>query len=235
MRRSLDGEDLSDIMTTLRLGLFLLSIVWLTPASAQTVVEGDVYLVMRNGDVKPAASNFVFLVPYAVVASAVSTVCNDRGRAILAERLGRDLIARKRLADSAYDTWEAARQKNPNIGLPSEQSQSLQIAYDKTRDSVWSLAGLAAEWPTTSAGLIADALTRGGRTAATGMKAHYRMDSIPAGRYELWARTTLYDIDYYWSTAIIIGDLPVHRDLDNTLVHEGRLGCHELAILAPPI
>src|SRR5258705_13071984 len=74
-------------------------------AGAQAAsIEGAVYLVMKNGDVKPAASNTVILLADSAFAAINASVCKiDKGG--LATRLGGALAARQFSADSAYDIW----------------------------------------------------------------------------------------------------------------------------------
>ena len=198
-------------------------------ASAQAAVEGDVYLVMKNGDVKAAASNVVFLLPDSVVRATASKICRGL-QAELAGRLNQDLIARKRPADSALAVWSAARQADPSIGVPSAKAQGLQGTYLATRDSVRLLAG---DWLLKSVTSIAEELTRVGHSSPTGMRAHYHFEGVPAGKYVLWARTALYDTDYYWLARIAVGTSALQRDLDNTIVQQGKVGCAELDSVAP--
>jgi hypothetical protein len=210
------------------LAVLLLIVSW--PARGQASLEGDVYLVMKNGDVKPAASNTVYILPGSRLPTVVARVC-QAGQGALTERLSKDLLARQRLADSAMSIWSALRNADPTVGLPSAETQALQAAYVATKDSV---ARFARDWPIISNRLLERAILESSFAAPTGMKAHYRWDGLTPGRYLLWAATTLYDVDYFWLSVVEMGASPQHRDLDNSLVREGKLRCQDLQDLTPP-
>jgi len=63
------------------------------------------------------------------------------------------------------------------------------------------------------------------RSSPTGMEAHYRIDSIPAGRYVLWAEARL-SIPYHWLVPITVDSVGRQKvDLDNSNVSLGTMYC----------
>lgn len=200
----------------------------LIPATvrAQTTtasVAGDVYLVTRSGDVKPVASNTVYLIPESVASAAVASVCRDAYAAI-GGRLRRSMRDVQEASDSAYERWEIARKADPDIGLPDSASLELRVRFLATRDSV---EAFDREWPGTSSVLLAGELQRAGTAARTGMRAHYEFGDFPPGRYIIWAETALLNEHYHWWVpAELESGKAAKIDLDNSLVTEGRRRCN---------
>lgn len=185
-------------------------------SSAGASLEGDVYLVVKSGDVKPAASNHVYLLQRAEFGEGVRQLCAMDPT--LALRTRAEL--RRRLADSAMAQWRATHRS----GLPDEATLTLQGAWVATRDSL-RVADL--DRPETMAQALYAGLALRARSAPTGMRARYRFDGVASGSYVLFASTALMDRRYYWYLEVVVppGAAPLVRDLDNTAVREKPLEC----------
>ncbi len=63
-------------------------------------------------------------------------------------------------------------------------------------------------------------------SSKTGINAHYRIDHVPAGKYVLWAETTIGDNTYtWWAPVVVAGGDSVSKDLDNSTEAHAALYC----------
>ena len=78
--------------------------------SSRAALQGDVYLVMKNGDVRPVAGSTVYLLPDSAYRRIVQEVCRNAPM-LIARRLLDSLPARKTRADSAADSAAVLAEK----------------------------------------------------------------------------------------------------------------------------
>jgi hypothetical protein len=78
--------------------------------SSRAAVQGDVYLVMKSGDVKPVAGSTVYLLPDSAYRRIVHEVCRNAPM-LIARRLLDSLPARRTRADSTADSAAVLAEK----------------------------------------------------------------------------------------------------------------------------
>ena len=194
--------------------------VWISPgtASAQNPkvpgvsVEGDVYLVMRNGDVKKAAANTVRLLYADTVRAIQGRICPpavflvDSARRLV---LSADSLMRVALGQQGA----SAGQKMADYTVAQNARTAADNARAKVqRDAVQMLRAV----------MLGNVLAE----TRTGMEAHYRFDAVAPGSYALWAETSIGDSFYQWITPVAVtGPGPVRADMDNDTAGLTRLYC----------
>lgn len=175
--------------------------IWGPPAPAR--IDGDVYLVTAEGDVKPAAGIVVRLLPAAsevAIARRLAENCDDEARALRRWDQRQDSVAHM-LGGKTF----------------SEKAQSM-------RELTESLLAT-----TKSAGAVKDRVLLAAVTdsAPTGMHAHYTFAQIKPGSYFLWAETKISEQRYiWWKLVRVASGQALQEDLDNTaLIWGGPWDC----------
>jgi|SRR5437016_93025 len=192
----------------MRLGLLLVLLVSATACAKRTVsVEGDVYLLMQNGDVKRGASNTVRLLRDTVsLLSARTRVCST-----FAEE-GRELQERSKVLYAQVDKvigTDRFEQVFARARAVGDSAKLLRAHSRLSIDSIF-LKSAVAEAP-------------------TGVNAHYHFAGIEPGHYILWAETTIGDNHYTWWAPVVVtaGD-SLKKDLDNSTEADATLSCPPL-------
>jgi hypothetical protein len=180
-------------------------------------IEGDVFLVMQSGDVKPGAGETVFLLRNAnELSTRLAAVC-----AGAAATLTHDDLWLGSLKDSlelhAYG----------GTGAPS--------AYDLIKREVV----LDTEVARTQRALVRDREQLLGRSvvaqASTGMRAHYRFSAVAPGDYAVNGTQSIGENVYsWWARVSVSGQKTVTADLDNAAVDQYRSLCPEHTMTTPP-
>jgi hypothetical protein len=151
--------------------------------SSAQVVEGDVYLSMRSGDLaKVAGSRVALLVEDSVMAIRRRACRTDQPDSLtILMRENGDMKSKQRWVD---------------IILARTDSFTAELSRHVLRSS------------------------------PTGMAAHYRVDSVPAGAYVLWAETQVGSNSYAWLVpAKLAPNQTTKIDLDNSNVSERSAYC----------
>jgi len=171
-------------------------------------LEGDTYLVMRDGSVTKLAGNQVLLFRDSPdFRKALHDECELVSSAETHATAAREL----------FNTSLEMVKISPTPANDSEARRWAQDAADReTRRDI--IIGDFRDW------LSAHALA----SAPTGMNAHYVFDSLPTGAYVLNLRTEI-DTTHYsiWSEAAVLPARRVRRDLDNTALQDGVTICEE--------
>lgn len=193
--------------------VLLLGLVSCTPKTA--TIQGDVYLVMKSGEVKRGAGNTVYLVEASDSAIARARgVCTSLGDAVIgatrwADSLGPNEI-RKRFVEQLAESMRG--------GTPVQDASG---AFLKRRvslgDTLRSLQRLADDSQVVKV-LRAATVAQ----APTGVDARYAFYDVRPGSYLLFSRTEIAGHEYHWSARATVksGEM-VSRDLDNAAADFG--------------
>ena len=158
-------------------------------------VQGDIYLVMKNGDVKRGAGNTVRLLPdtgavQAAIAQACSTVKADQAVLFRQSKVLEDK-AKHQAPDEALRTLTEAS------SILETAEPGFNHRYYFSLDSL----------------LLPLILIETG----TGMNGHYSFDHVRPGRYILWAETEISDHHYtWWAPLAVTRADSIKKDLDNS-------------------
>lgn len=176
-------------------------------STSRASLEGDVYLVMQNGDIKKGAGNTVYLIRDTPAARArIDSTCQAIGPR-------RKIIAMMSDIDAQMAGLAAQMGRSKKFDSLTTQSNAAKAAIVAALDSA------ERAFAERVAPLVVE-------RAPTGMEAHYRFASIPVGRYLLYAETAIGDHHYEWWTPAIVSRGAANRvDLDNTVVERGRAIC----------
>jgi hypothetical protein len=162
-----------------------------TPAPAH--IEGDVYVVMKSGDVKRIAGNRVYLLK--ADTAKLAPACKAVRIAAISYGTDTTVVATKR---SLYEIF-GGRTRRAEID-----------AAVRARDSTDRAAN---EHALALARSVDSAVVA---SAPTGVGGRFRFDSVSPGSYVLHARTSLYGTTHAWFVPITLGGgASVTRDLDN--------------------
>jgi hypothetical protein len=173
-----------------------------TKAIAPTIIEGDAYLLMKNGDTKRGTGLTVVLLndPDGRLTNRLTTVCtNGKLRALQ--------LAAWKLA--LIDSEKYARAEKPGapsmfelVSRETRLQKGIDLIAKETRDSSLSLIRPA----------VAD-------SASTGMSAHYRFDHAQPGGHLVLAYWPIGEITYSWLAPISVPESgkTYIRDLDNSV------------------
>ena len=165
---------------------------------ASGVLEGDVYLVMQNGDIKKIAANTVV-----EIRSDHATDMLRRSCDVVLSNEKVEMV--KQLAST-----QASILSMDGI-MGTAKGDSLRLLFQQLRarvanaDTVAQRAYVSAlnDW---SVG-----------QSPTGMAAHYRFEKVRAGSHILVATTTIGDTPHFWLISTTVGrDTHVAVDLDNS-------------------
>lgn len=189
-------------------------------------IAGDVYLTFVSGDLKAAAGETVYLL-------------RDTDDFRLA-RIGfcRDYLAgSKRLKDSLNVSWRPL-QDSINTGIQQFESAMNARQYDQLprdldsqfvrskamfRDQQRVSGEFRKAAVDTSRSRV---VSRAVRYTGTGMHAHFQFDSVPPGKYILYADWTERDLLHRWLkyVQVVSGQL-LKADLDNDAIVDRLLNC----------
>jgi hypothetical protein len=164
--------------------------------------EGDVFLVMKNGDTKKGAGRTILLVRNSDSLQAQIGAACDRVKPAMAATSRRI----KAITDSiiALPTFVDLFTRHSD-----EAIAALGVEEHAMRDSVDAALGR----------FVAD-------TTGTGIAAHYRFTKIRPGSYLLVGSWKIGNNDYRWVAPIkITGAQAMHRDLDNSTEASQKLYC----------
>jgi hypothetical protein len=179
---------------------------------AEVFVEGDVYLVMRNGDIKRAAANVVRLLSADTVRNVHARLCPP------AVAIVDSLSSLARSADSLV---RVALQPRP--GVPAKQ---IMAEYDTAQKVAIMLRNMKTQTTDNAARQIRSALMSSViAESKTGIDAHYRLDKVAPGAFILWAETTIGDTFYQWLTPVTVATAPVRMDMDNSTAGVNKAYC----------
>ncbi len=186
-------------MKNLWVGIVFLCIA--SPADGQSLgsIEGDVFLLVKSGEIKRAAAGTVGLVPRNRVKSGWAEMC-ARYDAIWDASSKRDSLERLSVSSDSRDQLALANRI-------SAQLDSLLLETNQLK--IQSMIG-------------------SGRSAPTGIKAHYRFPRVKPGRYVLFSSMMLGEALMTWVVPVTIQ--PGKRfaiDLDNNNVQKGAPSCGE--------
>jgi hypothetical protein len=171
-------------------------------AALPTIIEGDAYLLMKNGDTKRGTGLTVVLLndPDGRLTNRLTTVCtNGKLRALQ--------LAAWKLA--LIDSEKYARAEKPGapsmfelVSRETRLQKGIDLIAKETRDSSLSLIRPA----------VAD-------SASTGMSAHYRFDHAQPGGHLVLAYWPIGEITYSWLAPISVPESgkTYIRDLDNSV------------------
>jgi hypothetical protein len=173
-------------------------------------VEGDVYLVMQNGDIKKAAANTVLLVQNTPALRVdLDSACAQISR--YTRSLGTDsgvidlakTFAKQRLGPRA-DSLQLVL-----VTRAIESQHRTEILIDET---------VSRTQKALQAATVA--------TSPTGMNAHYRFSGVKPGDYLLFAETTIGSLYYQWlgGFSVKAGEA-LAKDLDNSIAIQGQTFC----------
>jgi hypothetical protein len=169
---------------------------------ANASVEGDMYLVMQNGDTKRGAGRTVYLLEDSVVHASVERICNQftAGGGPLLVRRGRTVID----SLNTYASDFSARYAKARDIEASGKRAYLTMMRDVSRAIL---------------GAVRD-------TASTGINAHFLFPHVPPGRYALYSEMDIGTSAYRWLVSVnVTGPGVVRRDLDNSVEGSTQLYC----------
>jgi hypothetical protein len=170
------------------------------PASGQQLaaVEGDAFLVMASGDVKPVAGTAVRLVRLdAAAGAAVAASCQVVPALI--ER--RDSLRRALYATTDSVHRARGRRKDDLEGRRDDLDGRAHSADLRVRD------GTARVLQVLARASVAE--------SPTGVQAHYSFRDVQPGTYALWLETSVFGTSYVWFRPVILAGQAVRFDLDN--------------------
>lgn len=179
------------------------------------VVEGDVYLVMENGDTKRGAGREVLLLRHGVLAMRDSAC--KRHFAVSTRRSDSLTAVARRSSDSAsYYLWKR-----------NDTASARQFYQAAQRDEEFADQARASEKSSAEQRRSSDMqrlLNYVVRRAGTGMNAHYRFADVPPGRYVVYSEWTINGVEYaWWAPVTVVPGRAVDRDLDNSVMSRERL------------
>jgi hypothetical protein len=184
-----------------RLAIALLSLCACSRSSKQQragSIEGDVYLSMQSGDAKRASGLPVSLVKYSpTFDSTLHAVCEGFARSGIP-------IVLHALAMRDSQTKAILAGNIERVDAISGRMVKLDVASDSiVRDLYRTVRSKVAK-------SVVD-------TTGTGMNAHFRFDSVAAGRYIVFAEWTVGQNPYHWWAPVTVDSGRVRRDLDNSV------------------
>ena len=177
------------------------------PLPTQGSLTGDVYLLMKNGDVKKGAANIVAAIPASdSLLQLVVQACRD------ADSVRKAL---RRKAQAAHDAWN----NGPDVE-PLEAIRRLETGTGLLWNEKWAAKARADNFDPLD-GPIRLLASMPASSTETGLEANYALDSLPAGSYLLWADTEIGSNHYLWMRfSEVIPGLTTKADLDNSAVFD---------------
>lgn len=175
-------------------------------SSAKGVIEGDVYLLMRSGDVRKGAGLAVHLIRDPDAVSALLTANCDQYR--------------PRYADLEHLQTKRQQEVTDNIG---RSTSDFQQALDNQRRAYGQMTELF-DSTTASADriLLAASLT----SVNSGVNAHFKFENVPAGSYGLWTQFPIGEHSYQWFIPLrLVAGQHLVRDLDTDSMNREVVYC----------
>lgn len=184
--------------------LVALAIASCLPASveAQGALEGDVYLVMKNGDVKPIAARSIFLLPESFV-HRIASVCAVDEAQFSTQAQFEEM---KSLSDSLLQDWHRRGRPREAAGAlgPTMEYFAAKRAADSLRGLVGDSATLVRRVRAAQSIVAQQAAGAATATARSDMRGHYRISNIPGGRYIVFAEAELFERPYAWLVPVVV-------------------------------
>jgi hypothetical protein len=194
-----------------------------TVALATDGVEGDVYLVMKNGDTKRGAGRTISLLrDTPQLRIALDSACSRYHSTWRALRDSLDTV-HKTIVDSREAAHKAllSRISDPSLAKRWQQLSRHSIAYHDTVTSHQLVLQATTEVQVRTILRSATADTVG-----TGMNAHYTFARVRAGTYILFGEWTIGDNHYqWWAPITVVAGKPLQRDLDNSVEADDKVYC----------
>jgi len=156
-------------------------------------VEGDMYVVLPNGDLKRGAGRLIYIVRDGdSLHTALDTVCASWRAAY------RPLAARDKALSASY----THNRDSDAIVAAMREQKTVKI----TRDSVTRVMRAAVDR------VVASFITD---SAGSDINAHYRIVGITPGRYILTSAWTIDNATYHWWKPVTVRQYPLTSDLDD--------------------
>jgi len=179
-------------------------------------VEGDVYLVMQNGDTKRGAGRTVYLVadPDSATFRRMAAACDSVKTQLATLRS----TSTKETIRAFEQRLRASRQLADTNPYQAEETESLaEKSNVRAQAAIGRFESLYRQLPQRIAAMLPNPLD----SARAGMEARYFL-RMPSGSYLLYSEWLIGDIPYQWVVPIkaSAGD-SLRKDLDN-----GALGVH---------
>jgi hypothetical protein len=177
--------------------------------SAAATVEGDVYLVMQNGDTKRGAGRTVMLLR------------DDDGK--LRTRANLPCLELE-LKISPLRQWLAALPDTERMARSGQQG--LPSMYDLAARRLRIEKGIAEFKDAARRAMLTELAVALVDSVGTGMNANYRLTVTRPGNYVLFSEWTIGDNVYaWWAPITIAAGQSLKRDLDNSVADSKLLAC----------
>ncbi len=186
-------------------------------ATGMATVEGDVYLVMANGDVKKGAGNTVVVARATPqLRATLDTVCSEISTSLRQHDRYMAAFSEPSLTTAIVTTrMKADRTKNPADIKAADSVEAVRKAHLDSSSTLWAARDRLKQLAGTA---IAQAAVQ---RAPTGMEAHYKAEGLALGEYLLFAETTIMDKTHQWLRAANVVAGANRFDLDNSVTTTG--------------
>jgi hypothetical protein len=181
-------------------------LVFVSNARSQTAgsIEGDIYLVTKNGDVKKGAGNKVHLLKDTpTFRTNLDSICSEYRKNTQVYEASLEIIrlSAKLNAGRMMDSLAKASADEAKATIPKKIELEARFE-DLIRPEILA-------------------------SVSTGMEAHYKLSAVPAGKYLLFATTTIGDTPYdWWAAATVHPRESLHIDLDNSVIDANGAACN---------